>query len=94
MGMADRMIASTPFERHYPTGVTGDWFRRFRGRPYAQSLKLCAPNPCEEARRQWCTALNAQQHYAVVSSVLLEAGLYDLFIEKNIQYPSWPMLYA
>ena len=70
MQLADGLIRDTPHAANYPNGVDANWYRRFRLSSHAKELKTASPNPHEEARAQWCTAINARQHYTVLKEVL------------------------
>ena len=77
MAMANGLIRGTPYEKTFEKtgGVTPNWYRRFRCSPHAKDLVLCSPNPHEENRNQWCTAINARQHFTVLQDVIIRSGI-------------------
>jgi len=75
MFLANGLIKGTPHQKDFPEGVDHNWYYRFRTSEHASELKLAAANPHEENRQQWCTAVNARQHFAVLSDIIVQSGI-------------------
>lgn len=72
MSVANSQIAGTAFERHWPNGVTNNWYYRFLS---SHGLDTGSYRPLEISRAQWTTSANMKTHYGVLEEVFLSAGV-------------------
>eukprot|EP00733_Pompholyxophrys_punicea_P000733 Pompholyxophrys_punicea_v1_NODE_257_length_2508_cov_3.165919.p2 type:complete len:203 gc:universal NODE_257_length_2508_cov_3.165919:2036-1428(-) len=73
MKFADKLISGTPFQAHYPKGVTDHWYQRFlKSNPKLFRGKQV---PLEAQRAKWASSANIEKHYNVLRDTLLETNL-------------------